>query len=87
MELVKGGTLKKMIEKRKQQRQPFKEEEVALFIKKLLEGIRYLHNLNIIHRDLKTGKYCSYKIENILFADDEDLSTVKIVDFGLSAKL
>ncbi len=56
-------------------------------MKNLFEGIRYLHNLNVIHRDLKIGKYYSYKIENILFADDNDLSTLKIVDFGLSAKL
>lgn len=87
MELIRGGTLKKLIEQRKSSRQPFKEEEVAVIMRKLFEGIRYLHNLNIIHRDLKIGKYCSYKIENILLADDDDLSSIKIVDFGLSAKL
>lgn len=87
MELIRGGTLKQLIEKRNNQRKTFKEDEIALFLKNLLEGIRYLHNLNIIHRDLKTGKYLNYKIENILFVDDNDLSTVKIVDFGLSAKL
>lgn len=87
MELIRGGTLKKLIDKRKSNRHPFKEEEVAVVMKNLLEGIRYLHNLNVIHRDLKIGKYCSYKIENILLADDNDLSSIKIVDFGLSAKL
>jgi serine/threonine protein kinase len=87
MELIRGGTLKKLIEKRNSQRTPFREEEIASFLRNLLEGIRYLHNLNIIHRDLKTGKYLPYKLENILFADDTDLSSVKIVDFGLSAKL
>lgn len=49
--------------------------------------MRYLHSLNIIHRDLKPGKYLHYEIENILFADCDDLTSVKIVDFGLSAKL
>lgn len=87
MELIRGGTLKKLLEKRKKNRQVFREEEIALFLKNLLEGIRYLHNLNIIHRDLKPGKYVNYKVENVLFEDDNDLSTVKIVDFGLSAKL
>jgi len=58
-----------------------------LFLRNLLEGIRYLHSLNIIHRDLKPGKYSFYKIENILFDDDRDLSSLKIVDFGLSAQL
>ena len=87
MELVRGGTLKQLIEKRQAERVPFSEEEIAMFMNQLLEGIRYLHSLNIIHRDLKTGKYDSYKSENILFADDRDLASVKIVDFGLSAKL
>lgn len=87
MELIKGGTLKKLLEDRKKKGTPFTEAEVALFLKNLLEGIRYLHCLNIIHRDLKPGKYINYKIENILFEDCDDLSTVKIVDFGLSAKL
>ena len=87
MELIRGGTLKKLIEKRKGQRIVFREEEVAIFLRNLLEGIRYLHNLNIIHRDLKTGKYLHYKLENILFTDDDDLTSVKIVDVGLSAKL
>ena len=87
MELIRGGTLKSLIEKRKIQHSPFREEEIAVFMGNLFEGIRYLHNLNIIHRDLKTGKYIHYKLENILFTDDSDLSSVKIVDFGLSAKL
>lgn len=87
MELIRGGTLKKLIEKRKNSRQGFKEEEVAVVMRYLFEGIRYLHTLNVIHRDLKIGKYSLYKIENILLADDSDLSSIKIVDFGLSAKL
>jgi serine/threonine protein kinase len=87
MELIRGSTLKKLLEKRKSSRQPFGEAEIALFLKNLLEGIRYLHTLNIIHRDLKPGKYYNNKLENVLFLDDRDLASVKIVDFGLSAKL
>jgi len=60
MELIRGGTLKSLLEKRKNSRRDFKEEEIATFLRNLLEGIRYLHNLNIIHRDLKPGKYLSY---------------------------
>lgn len=60
MELIRGGTLKSLLEKRKMSRRPFKEDEIAVFLKNLLEGIRYLHNLNIIHRDLKPGKYLNY---------------------------
>lgn len=39
----------------------------------LTEALTYLHNSNIVHRDLKT--------ENILLSDDSD---VKIADFGIA---
>ena len=65
----------------------FKDDEVACLMRHLLEGLKYLHSLNIIHRDLKPGKYLNNKIENVLLGKEGDLHTVKIVDFGLSAKM
>lgn len=58
----------------------FKEKKITdpqvllKFLKQLLEGIRDIHNANVIHRDLKP--------QNILV----DLVTMKpyIIDFGLS---
>lgn len=42
----------------------------------ILEGVEYLHNLNILHRDIKLGNiFLNYKME------------IKIGDFGLSTKL
>ena len=47
-------------------------------MKGILEGLQYIHGCNLIHRDLKT--------ENILLKNKNDVSSVKIADFGLSAK-
>ncbi|CAD8046392.1 unnamed protein product [Paramecium primaurelia] len=45
----------------------------------LLQGIAYLHSLNIMHRDIKP--------ENIILNIQEKKIDLKIVDFGLSVKL
>ena len=41
-----------------------------------MSAVAYIHEQDVIHRDLKP--------QNILVMDKEDLSTIKIVDFGLS---
>jgi calcium/calmodulin-dependent protein kinase I len=52
--------------------------------------VAYIHSIGIVHRDLKPGKeylfYILYHTDNILIGDLNDLSSVKIADFGLSAK-
>lgn len=52
------------------------EPEVQYFLLQIIDGIKYLHNRQIIHRDLK--------LANILL--DENLD-VKIADLGLAAEL
>ena len=49
-----------------------------MIIKSIFEAVHYLHSNEIVHRDLKP--------DNILIADPEDLSSIKVADFGLSAK-
>lgn len=71
MELLKGGSLKKLLRRR-----VLSDEEAAEIMRRLLSGVAYLHEREIIHRDLKPA--------NILFATPHDLTTVKITDFGLS---
>jgi|DEB0MinimDraft_12_1074336.scaffolds.fasta_scaffold18423_1 calcium/calmodulin-dependent protein kinase I len=43
-------------------------------MKTVLEAVCYLHEQGVIHRDLKTA--------NILLNDPDDLSSIKIIDFG-----
>jgi serine/threonine protein kinase len=41
-----------------------------------MEGVAYLHARRITHRDLK--------LENLLLADANDLSSIRLADFGLA---
>ena len=72
MEYLKYGTLETWIKKNKN----ISEEEASLIIKEVLSAIAYLHQNQICHRDLKP--------ENIMFSKENDLSSIKIIDFGLS---
>jgi len=62
--------LKQILESKSQ---PFSMGEIKSFMKQLLEGVKYLHDNWILHRDLKTS--------NILLNKDGKL---KICDFGMS---
>jgi serine/threonine protein kinase len=52
-------------------------EKIKIIAGKILDGLSYLHQNKIIHRDLKP--------ENVIV--NEDLSEVKIVDFGICTKV
>lgn len=45
---------------------------------RIFDAVTYIHENGTIHRDLKT--------ENILFEDSDDLSSIKIIDFGFGDK-
>ena len=48
-------------------------------MKGIFSALKYLHDeVNIIHRDVKP--------ENIVLTDYDDLSKVKLIDFGLAVK-
>lgn len=56
------------------------EEESCRYFKQLLYAVKYLHSLDIVHRDIK--------LENILFirepVKDWWHNSIKLIDFGLS---
>lgn len=72
MELLSGGSLSTLLAKKR-----LSEEEAATIMRGVLAAVSYLHKRAVLHRDLKP--------DNILFAD-ESLASVKVTDFGLSAK-
>lgn len=57
MELLNGGHLKNLITNRKNSNKPLNDEEVSTIIKNLLNAIVYIHQNNIVHRDLKLGEF------------------------------
>ncbi|CAO3660549.1 unnamed protein product [Umbelopsis ramanniana] len=69
LEYVAGGSITSCLTKFG----PFQEPLVGHFTRQILQGLRYLHNKHILHRDIKGG--------NILVQED---GTCKISDFGLS---
>lgn len=71
MELVPGGDLMGFVEEFGR----VGEEATRVITKQILEGINYVHQLGISHRDLKP--------DNILIMQDEPI-LVKITDFGLA---
>lgn len=57
----------------------FSEREAARVLHEILLAVRYMHRQGIVHRDIKP--------ENILFtSEDDDNSSIKIIDFGLARK-
>ncbi|CDF40084.1 Serine/threonine protein kinase [Chondrus crispus] len=73
MEYLEGGMLYDAIEDGVR----FDEEDIAQFMRELIDGILYLHDMGIVHRDLKP--------ENVLCKSRKPPLHVKIADFGLSS--
>mmetsp|Transcript_4732 Transcript_4732/g.10265 ORF Transcript_4732/g.10265 Transcript_4732/m.10265 type:complete len:876 (-) Transcript_4732:168-2795(-) len=72
LELCQNQSMNEMIKRRKRLTEP----EVKYYMKQLLEAVQYMHDVNVIHRDLKLGN---------LFLDKN--LTVKVGDFGLATRL
>ena len=74
MEYIKYGTLSRWMK----DHHKIKEADASIIIGKVLSAVEYLHSMHICHRDIKP--------ENIMISKENDLSSIKIIDFGLSAQ-
>ncbi|XP_022665993.1 serine/threonine-protein kinase PLK1-like isoform X2 [Varroa destructor] len=72
LELCKRRSLMEVLKRRSR----LTYHETRYFMHQLLEGVSYLHNINIIHRDLKLG--------NLFLTGDIQL---RIGDFGLATEI
>ncbi|CAF3618392.1 unnamed protein product [Rotaria sp. Silwood1] len=72
MEYVDGGSLSQHLSKFG----PFQEQVIKNYTRQLLEGLKYLHENHILHRDIKSA--------NILV---NSRGEIKIADFGTSKRL
>ena len=72
LEYVSGGSIANML----QQFGPFDDKLVRRFTVQILEGVAYLHDKGILHRDIKGG--------NVLVTNE---GVAKLADFGCSRQL
>ena len=79
-ELCTGGELyDRVVEKAESEEGHFHEDDAAILIRDILDGISYCHDVaKIVHRDLKP--------ENFLLKNKDDDAPIKIIDFGLSRR-
>ena len=53
-------------------------KKFGIILKQIFSAVVYLHGKQICHRDIKP--------ENIMLSRENDLKSIKIIDFGLSAQ-
>jgi len=74
LELCSGGELLDKLNTQPDNR--FTEVVACQLVHSMLSAVRYCHNNNIVHRDLK--------LENFLFENRSSSSELKLIDFGLA---
>ena len=77
MENCNGGSLSIKIDERINNKKPFDENILSEIIRQIASAIKYIHDKNICHRDLKPDNICFTNIGSM------ENNTAKLIDFGL----
>ena len=72
MELISGGSIETLLKTFG----PFEEELFQNYTRQIIEGIKYIHSKNVVHRDIK-GK-------NVMLMAN---GVIKLIDFGCARQL
>jgi serine/threonine protein kinase len=78
MEYIDGNTLKNIILEHEKENKDIEEKEILFIFYQLCICLYYLNSKNIIHRDIKS--------ENIIITNYNDISIVKLIDFGFATE-
>ncbi len=97
MDYCGGGSIRSLIETLNR---PLTEDQIAFVVLHTLNGIHYLHTMNIIHRDVKAanilltgdgqvkiGNPTSYLSSSLSLARSHFFFLVSTADFGVSEQL
>ncbi|MEA5593983.1 serine/threonine-protein kinase [Rivularia sp. UHCC 0363] len=76
-EYVNGKTYSRLLQERQHQGQTFSEIEVIFWLKKLLPVLEYVHQHQVIHRDISP--------DNIMLPEDGNLPV--LIDFGVGKQI
>ena len=74
-EYYNGGDIITFLDKKHKENSIVSEKTASKIIKKIAEGLKYLNFFGIIHRDIKS--------ENIMFAQENEIKSLKIIDLGV----
>jgi len=76
MDFCDGGDLASIIEQAKKKRAPIPEPQVLIWMTQALLALKYIHDIHVLHRDLKAGNFFLTKS-----------GTLKMGDFGIAKVL